>query len=217
MPKRKLNQKAYDDIRRRILEGEILPSSPISEYQLAADLNVSRTPVREAIKRLEEEGLLWSIPNRGTFVTEISAHDIIEIYQVREGLEGMASRLAAEQMSEKDIQQLEKEITLLKELQFTDRVNDIFQCDIRVHKLIIASTRNIRLGEILATMDDQMHRVRLIFSQSPDWVQAVIQELTVLVEKIKARDGQGAEKAMVQHLRSTCDHSVQIVLPLQRN
>jgi DNA-binding GntR family transcriptional regulator len=214
---RELNQQAYDEIRRRILNGEFLPSSPISEYQLAAALNISRTPVREAIKRLEKEGLLWSIPNKGTFVTELSAHDIMEIYQVREALEGMASRLAAEQMSEMDIQRIEKEITLLHELQSTDRVDEIFQCDIRLHKLIIASTRNFRLGAILTTLDDQMHRIRVIFSQTPDWVQAVIQEHTTLVEKIKTHDGEGAENAMVQHLRSACDRSVQIVLPLQRN
>ena len=214
---RELNQKAYDEIRRRILEGEFLPSSPISEYQLATDLNISRTPVREALKRLEEDGLVWSIPNKGTFIAELSAQDIMEIYQVRECLEGLAARIAAEQMSEKDIQLLEKEITLLNELKFTGKVDEIFQCDIRLHKLIIASTQNIRLGKILVTLDDQMHRVRVIFSQSPDWLQAVIQEHTTLVEKIKTHDGKGAENAMEQHLRSACDRSVKIVLPLQRN
>ncbi|MBE3142487.1 MAG: GntR family transcriptional regulator [Planctomycetes bacterium] len=214
---RELNQRAYDKIRRRILDGEFLPSSPISEYQLATELNFSRTPVREALKRLEEKGLVWSIPKKGTFIAELSAHDIMEIYQVRERLEGMAALIAAEQMSEKDIQLLEKEIALLNELKFTGRVDEIFQCDIRLHKLIIASTQNIRLGKILATLDDQMHRVRIIFSQTPDWIQAVIQDHATLVEKIKAHDGKGAENAMVQHLRSSCDRSVQIVLPLRRS
>jgi DNA-binding GntR family transcriptional regulator len=217
MINRELNQQAYDEIRRRILDGEFLPSSPISEYQLAAELNISRTPVREALKRLAEEGLVWTIPNKGTFIAELSANDIMEIYQVREGLEGMAALIAAERMSEKDIQLLEKEIKLLNELKFTERVDEIFQCDVRLHKLIIESTQNIRLGKILATLDDQMHRVRIIFSHSADWSQAVIQDHTTLVEKIKARDGKGAEKAMVQHLRSSCDRSVQTVLPLQRN
>ncbi len=213
---RELNQQAYDEIRRRILDGEFLPSSPISEYQLAAALNISRTPVREALKRLEEEGLVWSIPNKGTFVAELSAQDIMEIYQVRECLEGLAARVAAEEMSAKDIQLLEKEIALLNGLQSTGRVDEIFQCDVRLHKLIIASTPNIRLRKILATLDAQMHRVRIIFSQSPDWLQAVIQEHTTLVERIKAHDGEGAENAMVQHLRSACDRSVQVVLPLRR-
>lgn len=217
MINRELNQQAYDDIRRRILDGEFLPSSPISEYQLAAELNISRTPVREALKRLADEGLVWTIPNKGTFIAELSANDIMEIYQVREGLEGMAALIAADRMSEKDIQLLEKEIALLNELKFTGRVDEIFQCDIRLHKLIIESTQNIRLGKILATLDDQMHRVRIIFSHTPDWLQAVIQDHATLVEKIKARDGKGAENAMVQHLRASCDRSVQIVLPLRRS
>lgn len=212
-----LNQQAYVEIRRRILEGELAPSSPISEYQLAAALNISRTPVREAIKRLEEDGLVWSVPNKGTFVTELSAKDIMEIYQVRERLEGLAARIAAEQMPEKGLQQLQREVTILNELKYTGQVDEIFQCDIRLHKLIIESTQNFRLGKILATLDDQMYRVRVIFSQSPDWLQAVIQEHTTIVEKIKGRDGKGAENAMVQHLRSACDRSVQIVLPLQRS
>jgi DNA-binding GntR family transcriptional regulator len=213
---RELNRQAYDEIRRRILDGVLIPSSPISEYQLAADLNISRTPVREALKRLEEDGLVWAIPNKGTFVAEMSAQDIMEIYQVRECLEGLAARIAAEQMSEKDIQALDKEISLLNELKFTGRTDELFQCDIRLHKLIITSTQNIRLSKILSTLDDQMHRVRQIFSQSPDWVQTVIQQHTTLVDKIKTHDGKGAENAMIQHLRSTCDLSVQIVLPLRR-
>ncbi len=213
---RELNQRAYDEIRRRILDGELLPSSPISEYQVAAALNISRTPVREALKRLEEEGLVWSIPNKGTFVTELSAHDIMEIYQVRERLEGLAARIAAQQMSASDIQLLDKEIALTDEFASTGRVDEIFQRDIRLHKLIITSTQNIRLSKILAMLDDQMHRVRIIFSQSPDWLQAVIREHAAIVENIKQRDCNGAENAMVQHLRSACDRSVQVVLPLRR-
>ncbi len=213
---RELNQQAYDEIRRRILDGEFLPSNPISEYQVASELNISRTPVREALKRLEEEGLVWSIPNKGTFVAELSAHDIMEIYQVRECLEGQAARIAAEKMSDNDIQLLEKEIALTDEFAATGQEDEIFQRDIRLHKLIITSTQNIRLGKILATLDDQMHRVRIIFSHSPDWLQAVIQEHAAIVEKIKARDCEGAEDAMVKHLRSACDRSVQVVLPLRR-
>ncbi len=211
-----LNQQAYDEIRRRILDGELPPSSPISEYQLAADLNISRTPVREALKRLEEEGLVWSIPNKGTFIAEMSAQDVMEIYQVRERLEGLAARIAAEQMSEKDIHQLEYELSLLNKAESTGQADEIFQCDIRLHKLIIASTQNIRLVKILAMLDAQMHRVRIFFSQSPDWVQAVIQQHTIIVQRIKARDCEGAENAMVQHLRSACDRSVQVLLPLRR-
>jgi len=213
---RKLYKQAYDEIRRRIITGEFPPSSSISDYHLAEDLNISRTPVREALKRLEDEGLVWSVPNKGTFITEFTAHDIMEIYQIRETLEGRAAFIAAEMMSDDDIQLLEKEIALTHELEFTGQRDEIFQCDIRLHKLIIKSTQNIRLGKILATLDDQMHQVRIYFSQSPDWLQAMFKEHAAIVEKIKAHDGKGAEIAMTRHLRSACDRSVQMALPLRR-
>lgn len=215
LAERGLNQQAYEEIRRRILEGELLPSSPLSEHQLAATMQLSRTPVREAIKRLEKEGLVRSIPNRGTFIAELSAHDIMEIYQVRERLEGLAARIAAEQMPVTDMQALEHEVALTTALAAEGRIGEIFQSDIRLHKLIIAATHNSRLSAILATLDDQMYRVRAILPRSPDWLEAALREHTAIVERIKARDGKGAEQAMEEHLRSACERSMRVALPLR--
>jgi len=157
---RSLNQQAYEEIRRRILDGALAPASPLSEHQLAVTLHLSRTPVREAIKRLEQEGLVRSIPNRGTFVAELAACDIIEIYQVREPLEGFAARLAAEQMPAEEVQALLQEVALMRALATESRLAEVCQADLRVHQRIIAATHNSRLITILALLDDQMHRVR---------------------------------------------------------
>jgi DNA-binding GntR family transcriptional regulator len=210
-----LNQQAYEEIRRRILEGELLPSSPLSEHQLAAALQLSRTPVREAIKRLEKEGLVRSIPSRGTFIAELSAQDIMEIYQVRQRLEGLAARIAAGQMSDDEILLLEQEVALTEAWAAEGRVEAIFQSDIRFHKLIIAATQNRRLGEILATLDDQMHRVRAILPRSSEWLEATLRDHRAIVAQIKARDDDGAERAMEQHLRSSCERAVRLVVPLR--
>lgn len=207
------NQQAYEEIRRRILEGELLPSSPLSEHQLAAALSLSRTPVREAIKRLEKEGLVRSIPSRGTFIAELSAHDILEIYQVREPLEGLAARIAAEQMSAEQMQALDQEVALTEALASAGRVGEIFQSDIRFHKLIIAATQNRRLGAILATLDDQMYRVRAILPRSSEWLEATLRDHAAIVAQIKARDAGGAQRAMERHLRSSCERAVGLVLP----
>lgn len=209
------NQQAYEEIRRRILEGELLPSSPLSEHQLAVALQLSRTPVREAIKRLEKEGLVRSIPSRGTFIAELSAQDILEIYQVRERLEGLAARIAAEQMSAEEVQALEQEAALIESLAAEGRFGEIFQSDIRFHKLIIAATQNRRLGAILAMLDDQMHRVRALLPQSAEWLEETVHDHRAIVEQIKARDGSRAEQAMVQHLRSACGRAMRLVLPLR--
>jgi len=212
---RGLNQQAYAEIRRQILEGELLPASALSEHQLATTMHLSRTPVREAIKRLEKEGLVRSIPNRGTFISEISAHDIMEIYQVREGLESLAARIAAEQMRAEDVQALDREIALTSTLSAKGRIGDIFQSDVRFHKCIIGATHNDRLSSILATLDDQMCRVRTTLSRSPDWLATVMREHALIAERIKARDGKGAERAMKQHLRSACERSIRVALPLR--
>lgn len=216
MIKRELNKHAYDEIRRRILDGEFPPSSPLSEYQLAASLNLSRTPVREAVKQLEKEGLVWSVPNKGTFVAELTAHDIMEIYQVRERLEGLAARVAAEQMPEEEIRQLEKEIALANELEAAGKINEVLQCDIRLHRLIVAAPQNARLCAILSNLEDQMYRVRSIFTQSPEWLSLTMHDHALIVQKIRERDGAGAETAMARHLRSACERAVQTVMPLRR-
>jgi DNA-binding GntR family transcriptional regulator len=209
-----LNQKAYAEIRRRILNGELSAEAPLSEYQLAEELELSRTPVREAVKRLEREGLVQSIPNRGTFVAVLTARDISEIYQVREQLEGFAARIAAETMSDESIKKLEEEISILNTLASEGHLIEIVASDIRLHKHIIASTQNSRLIELLGTLDDQMHRVRALFPQSSQWLDATLIEHASIVEAIKARDGEEAEKAMKTHLRSAREYAVRQFLPV---
>jgi DNA-binding GntR family transcriptional regulator len=213
---RGLNQHAYEEIRRQILQGELLPSSPLSEHQLAATLQLSRTPVREAIKRLEKEGLVRSIPSRGTFIAELTAHDILEIYQVRERLESLAARIAAEQMSDEEIQALEQELALSERCATEGRSGETLESDIRFHKVIITATQNKRLGSILATLDDQMYRIRKILPRSAERLAETLHEHHVIVEQIKVRDAGGAEQAMEQHLRASCERAVRLVLPLRR-
>ena len=208
-----LTQQAYDEIRRQILSGELPAAAPLSEHQLAKDLNLSRTPVREAIKRLENELLVHSIPARGTFVAELTARDISEIYQVRERLESLAARIAADKMSPADLQYLENEIATSSMLARNGRQAEIVESDIRLHKRIIAATHNSRLIVVLATLDDQMYRVRALFPQSAAWLQATLEEHAKIVACIKAKDGSGAEQAMSYHLRSAREYAIRCVLP----
>lgn len=212
---RGLNQRAYEEIRRRILDGELLPSSPLSEHQLAAALELSRTPVREALKRLEKEGLVRSIPSRGTFIAELSAQDILEIYQIRERLEGLAARIAAAQMAPAEIAALEQDVALADAVAGEGRVAALLQSDIRFHTRIIQATHNRRLGAILAMLDDQMHRVRAILPRSPEAVEAAQRDHRAIIERIRARDGNGAEEAMREHLRLSCERAMRLVLPLR--
>jgi DNA-binding GntR family transcriptional regulator len=209
-----LNQRAYTEIRRRILTGELGAEAPLSEYQLAEELDLSRTPVREAVKRLESEGLVKSIPNRGTFVSVLTTRDIFEIYQVREQLESFAARVAAESMPEEGILQLEEEIRTLNTLAAQGRLIEILDSDIRLHKQILAFTNNHRLIELLGTLDDQMHQVRARFPRSTDWLDSTLVTHASIVQAIRAHDGLEAEKAMRAHLLAAREYAIRQFFPL---
>lgn len=206
-------QQAYEEIRHRILDGKLLPSTPLSEYQLAAQLEISRTPVREALKRLEHEGLIRSYPGRGAFVVELSTQDIIEIYQIRSQLEGFAARVAAEQMVLDDIQLLERDFQQFQALTTESSEREAFELDIHLHKKIIGSTKNSRLITILATLDDQVHRIRAMSSRAPGRLEAALHEHREIVERIKQRDAVGAEQAMLHHLQAACENALRLVAP----
>ena len=105
----------YRKIREGILNGDFAPSTPLSEYQLASQFELSRTPVREALTRLEHEGMVRTVPGIGTLVSEITPHDIMEIYQVREQLESYAARVAAERMDIVGLNRLQHIIQQMKE------------------------------------------------------------------------------------------------------
>jgi DNA-binding GntR family transcriptional regulator len=206
-------QWAYEEIRRRILDGDLASAAPLSEYQLADLLQLSRTPVREALKRLEHEGLVRSIPNRGASVAESSVQDIMEIYQVREQLEGLAARIAAETMPDADVEKLEDELRRAAILAAKKHVKETFESDVHLHKRIIESTRNGRLVSILATLDDQVRRIRAMSPRTPGRLEATLREHREIVGRIRDRDASGAEAAMRRHLRAACENAIRLVLP----
>jgi GntR family transcriptional regulator, rspAB operon transcriptional repressor len=202
-------ENVYQKIRQCILTGEFPPAAPLSEYQLASQFQLSRTPVREALGRLEHEGMVRTVTGHGTFVAELTPHDIMEIYQVREQLESYAARVAAERMDADALCKLEHII---------ERMNAggaFFETDIDLHKTIIRSTQNSRMFAILATLDDQMGRIRGIWSRNPRWVDGALAEHSLIVKCIIERNSAGAEGAMRQHLRSSCDKAIRFLMPMR--
>lgn len=202
---------AYAQIRNRIMEGKLLPDEPLSEYQLAEQLKLSRTPVREALKRLEHEGLVRFIFNRGAFVAGLSPHDIVEIYQVREQLEGFAARVAATDMPLSESNDLDAELERAQRLAAAGKVRETFESDVHLHKQIIRVTNNARIMNILATLDNQVHRIRVLSPHTQGRVTETLREHREIVDCIKRRDGQGAQEAMTRHLRAACDNAIRLM------
>jgi GntR family transcriptional regulator, rspAB operon transcriptional repressor len=206
---------AYVQIRNRIMEGELLPDDPLSEYQLAQQLKLSRTPVREALKRLEHEGLVRFIFNRGAFVAGLDVHDIVEIYQVREQLEGFAAHVAATVMPVEDANTLDDELGRAQRLAAEGKVRETFESGIHLHKQIIRVTNNHRLANILATLDNQVRRIRGLTPHVHGRIEHTLCEHREIVECIKRRDSQGAQEAMTRHLRAAAESAIRMMSMLR--
>lgn len=207
---------AYNKIRERILNAEYEPNAALSEYQIAASLDVSRTPVREALKQLEQEGLVRSIPQKGVFVTDLSVSDIDEIYQIREQLETFAARVAATEMPDEECARLVAELRDAKANTDDASLERAFEADIHLHEAIIAVTRNRRLAQILSTLADQVHRIRALSPRTPGRLQAALDEHLKIMEAIQRRDPDAAAEAMADHLHSARENATRLMRPLAR-
>jgi DNA-binding GntR family transcriptional regulator len=200
----------YDQIRRRVLEGD---ERALSEYTLARDLEVSRTPIREALKRLEREELVVSVPRRGTFVRELTVQDVIEIYQVRTPLEVFAAGVAAERMNDSQIEGLIAGLTHARDAATSGDDAEAFTSDISFHQMIIGTTRNRRLATILAGLDDQVHRIRAIAFRAGERLDSALAEHGRVLESIASRNARGAEAAMAEHLHHAREHALRLLVP----
>ena len=204
---------AYAAIKDQILARRFGPTDALSEYKLAALLGMSRTPIREALKQLEQEGLVRVIPRKGVFVAEISVADIHEIYQVRQALECFAATVAAQRMEDTNIESL---IRVSEEAAERLAVRDpgkAFEFDINLHQSIIKSTRNQRLAAILATLKDQVHRLRLLSVEDVARVSRSLAEHRAILEAIRSRDSDAAAAAMRTHMRNARDSSILLAVP----
>jgi DNA-binding GntR family transcriptional regulator len=201
-----LTDRLFDRLQSAIVEGEIASGSKISEPELARQHGVSRGSLREAIGRLEARKLVERKPNLGARVVTLSYGQLIEIYQVREALEGMAARLAAQNMSDKEIEELE---LLLKEhgQQIEEQHVEAYfqkQGDLDFHYRIVQGSKNQHLIGLLC--NDLYHLLRMYrfqFGMRSKRSRQAYDEHHYLLNAITSRDPEMAELLMRQHIRSS--------------
>ena len=211
--------RVFEQLRRAIVEGEIPAGSKISEPEMAARYGISRGPLREAMRRLESTHLVERRPNLGARVVTLSSDQLIEIFLVREALEGMAARLAAAQMSDEAIEELKD----LMEEHRRGVARDFWQAyfqkegDMDFHYRIVQGSGNRRLIGILC--DDLYHLARMYrcqFGMGGDRARDALREHELVVEAISDRDGELAELLMRRHIRAS-RRSVEARLAAQPN
>ncbi len=197
-----LDKLAYEKIKDAILTFHFLPNQALIEGELAAQLGISKTPVRDALMQLEREGLVSRIPFKGTYVSDLNNQDMADIYEIRIVLEGLAIRTAIDNLTEKDFARLEDLINehdqALKRREFpkASRINGDF------HNLIISRCPNIRLQKTLLLLDDHLKRYRLLSIAQGKRMEKSIPEHRAIFTALKNRDAGKAEEAMRSHLHS---------------
>ena len=156
-----LRDVVFNTLRRAILRGELKPGERLMEIQLANKLGVSRTPIREAIRKLELEGLVLMIPRRGAEVAEITEKNLRDVLEVRCALKELAVQLACDRMDVEGLVRLKEAAEKFREVLDSDDITQIAQADVLFHDVIYTATDNKRLIQLLNNLREQMYRYRI--------------------------------------------------------
>lgn len=194
-----LNTRVYSVLKEMILNARFEPGARINVEQLAREMGVSRTPVWEAIRRLEHEGLVTNLPNRGVFMSQLDPQQARDLYAVREVLEGMAGRLAANHVADATIKKMEK--SLSKQESVVERADVVAysRLDFEFHALIYEASGNAYLREQLETLKAKMRPLGIHFENH---LSVFLADHERILEALRARDPARAEVAMKQHNQS---------------
>jgi len=195
-----LRDVVFNTLRQAILKGELESGERLIEIQLADRLGVSRTPIREAIRKLELEGLVLMIPRKGAEVAKISEKSLRDVLEVRRSLEELAIELACQLMSNADIKNLEAAQEAFTRAVQTSDAMTIAKTDEHYHDIIYNGTENSRLVQILNNLREQMYRYRLEYIKDADKHQILVLEHDRILKAVKAHHVTEAKTAIREHI-----------------
>lgn len=205
-----LSERAYRRLRDSIIQGQLPAGTRISERSLAATLGMSAQPVREALRRLEQDGMVATLPRRGTIVAEIGPQRLAEIGRIRVALEGVAAALAAERLTDAELDELDTILATMRSATAAEDTEALHDSNERFHRLLHEAAGNQFLIRSLQALRayDQSGRLRAVGS-TPRAMPQALQEHAGLVDALRARDPVLAEDRMRQHvLRSLVTNGV---------
>lgn len=195
-----LRDVVFENLRTAILEGDLKAGQRLMEVQLAEQLGVSRTPIREAIRKLELEGLVVMLPRKGAYVANISFKDLIDVLEIRSSLEGLAASLAAERRRDEDIDELEK---VAKEFEKSVRETDIdnvLKKDVEFHEKVFLMANNKKLYQLITSLWEQVHRFRRTYVSDYEASLSLVDEHNRILQAIKDGDCELAKKNATEHI-----------------
>ena len=195
-----LRDVVFNTLRQAILRGELKPGERLMEIQLAKKLGVSRTPIREAIRKLELEGLVLMIPRRGAEVAEITEKNLRDVLEVRAALEELAVELACERIGDEDVDKLREAAKEFAEASKNEDVTTLAEADVRFHDIIYLATNNQRLIQLLYNLREQMYRYRVEYLKREEVHDVLVAEHEYIIECIVQHDKEAAKKAISTHI-----------------
>lgn len=197
-----LRDVVFNTLRQAIITGEFAPGERLMEIALANRLGVSRTPVREAIRKLELEGLVVMIPRKGAEVAKITEKDLRDVLEVRSSLEELAAELATERMNEEIKEKLEKALDDFKKAIDSEDNAAIADSDVEFHDIIFEATGNARLIQIISNLREQMYRYRLEYVKDTEYHTVLLNEHRELVKAMLEGKKDEARKIMKKHINN---------------
>lgn len=197
-----LRDVVFNTLRRAILKGELKPGERLMEIALAERLGVSRTPVREAMRKLELEGLVVMIPRRGAQVANITEKDLNDVLEVRIALENLSIQKACACMTQEQLEELKEAARKFESMTEIGNLVKLAEADVDFHEVIYRSSDNRRLNQVLNNLREQIYRYRVEYLKDEDTRKILVKEHEEIYEAIKARDVKKAQEISYRHIEN---------------
>ncbi len=203
-----LRGRVFNKIREDILSGKYKEHEELREVAIGEELGVSRTPVREAFRQLELEGLIQIVPNKGAYVTGITAKDVEDIYMIRSKLEGLCARWATDHITEEQLEELEENVYLADFHAQKGHLDQMAELDNRFHQILYESCDSKQLARLLVDFHEYVLRVRRKTLSNGGRGKVSNDEHRQIMEAIKAKDKDRAEILAHEHIVNAYDNMV---------
>ena len=208
-----LRDVVFNTLRQAILRGELKPGERLMEIHLAEKLGVSRTPIREAIRKLELEGLVTMIPRRGAEVARITEKNLRDVLEVRRELDAFSCELACDRITKQEGEELRHACEEFAAATMTRDATVIAAADVKLHDIIVQAAGNERLTEILNNLSEQMYRYRFEYIKDTSNYEKLVEEHRIIYESIMNKDKQTAAQTARIHI----DNQERSILNLLRS
>jgi DNA-binding GntR family transcriptional regulator len=205
IPRAALHEQVAQRLRQMLVEGRITPGAKLNERELAELLNVSRTPLREAIKMLAAEGLVELVPNRGAIAVSLSEADVLNTFEVMAGLESLSGELAAERITPQELSEIQAMQFEMMAAYTRRDLSAYYNLNARIHDAINAAAKNPVLATVYSHVNARLQALRFRSNQDGEKWKRAMKEHEKMIEALAARDGAAMRDVLLGHLRNKRD------------